>query len=59
MHQNQLRRCTVCGAPIYDHSSEASSATTVRENDKEITLVHCPRCATLLVRVREQPAPVR
>lgn len=56
MNQRDSQRCTACGAALDTERREARG-TIVRERNKEFVLRHCPRCATLLIRVRPTPVP--
>lgn len=55
MKTERRERCTSCGALLHDPTGPGGPATTVHEHDKEIVLVHCPRCATLLVKITKVP----
>lgn len=59
MDSREPERCAACGAVLHSDEHPEGSVTTVRESDKEITLVHCPKCATLLVHVDTVPLHAR
>lgn len=52
-------RCTSCGAALRKEWHTQGASTTVHERDKEIILLHCPRCATLMVKVTRIPVSAR
>ena len=51
--------CKRCGAILHPKGPDQWASTTVLENDKEIILLHCPRCATLQIEVRRTLAHAR
>jgi hypothetical protein len=51
--------CPGCGMPLRGLWHASGASTTVWERDKRIILLHCPRCATLLVRVNDARVPAR
>lgn len=59
MDQITRDTCSACGAALLPAARADHASTTVREYDKEFTLRHCPRCGTLLVRVRPTPMHAR
>lgn len=59
MEETKSDTCTACGASLYTPTRADTASTKVREHDKEFTLLHCPRCGTLLVRVRRAPVHAR
>lgn len=59
MDQTTRDTCSACGASLPPSARADHTSTTVREHDKEFTLRHCPRCGTLLVRVRRTAVHAR
>ena len=52
-------RCSKCHHDLGTLRETGYGALRISENDKEITLLHCPVCGSLLIHVETVPAESR